>query len=82
MKIFKHTAFAVICMMLFACNNEIDLFLDQEVAQEKEISANLDNGTFVSLIQATEVAEAFFGGQISRKSSSQKYGRRNIYVSL
>ena len=51
-----------------ACKSNLD-FLEQDEGQEIEIPANMDDVTFVSLQQATEVAKAFFGRQTTLKST-------------
>lgn len=61
---------AVICVVFLfvACNKDLPLE-DQEAGQEIEIPANMDDETFVSLQQANDVAEAFFGGLSTLKSA-------------
>ena len=64
---------AVASICFFACNSEADLLFDEEIGQEIEIPADIDDETFVSLQKATEVADAFFGGESGLKSAgSQK----------
>jgi len=58
-------------LLFFACNRDAELPSDKEVAQEIEISVDIDDDTFVSLKQATGVAEAFFGGQTGVKSTGK-----------
>ena len=57
-----------VAFLFAACNNDLDLFV-QDDGQEIKISATMDDGTFVSLLQATDVANAFFGGQSTLKST-------------
>jgi len=62
---------AVLCVVfLFStCKNDHD-HLDQAVRQEIKIPVNMDDGTFVSLQQATKVAKAFSGKQSTLRSSN------------
>ena len=75
---FKFYVMKNVCVQIFAvffvaflfaaCNNDHDHFV-QDDGQEIKISATTDVGTFVSLLQATDVANAFFGGQSTLKST-------------
>ena len=65
-------SFVAASMLFFACNNEADLVLDQEFGAVIENPAIFDDETFVSLEQATEVANAFFKGETTLKSFSSQ----------
>jgi len=68
-KIFKCVVICCATVFFFACNSEVDLSLDQCVGQEIEFLA-IDDVTFVSMQQAIDLAEAFFGVQSTLRSAN------------
>ena len=68
-KYFVFAIFIATCMFFSTCTREDYLFLDQEVTQKMDVPTDINDETFVSLQQATNVAKAFIGVQSTLKSA-------------
>ena len=67
----KPFALLSMTLFLFACNKEVNQPFVEELSPE--IIPMVENGTFVSISKATDIAEAFFGSLSSSPATKSNY---------